>query len=300
MPALDLNLIRTFLHLYETRSVTRTAELTSVTQPAVSHALGRLRKQLNDQLFSRSPRGLAPTQRAEEIYPLLNQAIEVIESTIDDVSTFRPATSRRRFRILATDLGEVSLVPPVLRRIAETAPHIDLHITPLDIAEAESGLRQGQVDAVICTPRITAMDIDRDELFSDVYCGIRANRHPRITDHPSLAAFLAERHIAVEAAAGHTDVDQSLERVGHSRDVALRISHFAALPHLVECSTYLSVIPATVSAQFCATAKISTFDLPFPVPPVEISLYTYRRLLPDPGVQWLRQTIRETLHHWGS
>jgi DNA-binding transcriptional LysR family regulator len=298
MSSPDLNLIRTFLHLYETRSVTQTAERISVTQPSVSHALSRLRKQLNDQLFSRSPHGMRPTQRADEIYPLLRQAIEVIEATIDDVSMFDPATSPRMFRIRATDLGEVSLIPPVLRRIAETAPQVDLHITPLDMAVAEAELRQGQADAVICTPRIAARDIDRDVLFGDVYCGIRATRHPRIQEDPTLSAFLAERHIAVEASAGHTEVDRSLERVGQARDVALRISHFAALPQLIESSSLLSVIPRSVSAQFCAAADITTFELPFRVPSVEISLYTYRRRLPDPGVQWLRRTIREALNHW--
>jgi len=67
---------------------------------------------------------------------------------------------------------------------------------------------------------------------------------------------------------------------------------------LIEGSALLSLIPRSVSDQFCALADITTFELPFPVPSVEISLYTYRRRLPDPGVQWLRLTIREALSHW--
>ena len=297
---IDLNLVRTFLHLYETRSVTRTAERMSITQPSVSHALARLRKQFNDNLFSRSTGGLKPTQRASEVYPMLRQAIEVIEATIGGVARFDPATSRRTFRVHATDLGEVSVVPPVLRLIAEAAPAVDLHITPLDFAIAETELRQGQADAVICTPRITADDIARDVLFDDVYCGLRSTRHPRIADHPTLAEFLTERHIAVEVSAGHTDVDRSLELLGHTRDVALRISHFAALPQLIEKTSYLSIIPSSVSEQFCAVADITSFELPFTVPAMEVSLYTYRRALPDPGVEWLRQAIRAALCDWGT
>ena len=78
----DLNLVRTFLRLYETRSVTRTAEQMSLTQPSVSHALRRLRKQFNDNLFSRSSGGLEPTERSRKIYPLLRQAIEAVEATM--------------------------------------------------------------------------------------------------------------------------------------------------------------------------------------------------------------------------
>ncbi|HEY5853754.1 MAG TPA: LysR family transcriptional regulator [Aldersonia sp.] len=298
MAETDLNLVRTFLHLYETRSVTRTAERMSLTQPSVSHALGRLRKQFNDPLFSRSTGGLRPTERAIEVYPMLRQAIEAIETTMSGIAAFDPATSRRTFRVHATDLGEMSLMPPVLGRIAEAAPAVDLHITPFDFAVAETELRQGQADAVICTPRIAADDITRDALFGDAYCGLRATRHPRIGATPSLEEFLAERHIAVEVAAGHTDVDRALAGMGHSRVVALRISHFAALPQLIEPTCYLSVIPRSVAELFCAIADIAAFDLPFAVPPVEIALYTYRRELPDPGIDWLRRTIRTAVHEW--
>lgn len=296
----DLNLIRTFLHLYETRSVTRTAERMSITQPSVSHALRRLRKQFNDTLFSRSAGGLQPTERAIAVYPMLRQAIQAVEDTMSGISGFTPAASRRTFRVHATDLGEISLIPPVLHRIGDQAPEIDFQIIPLDFACVETELRQGQADAVICTPPIIAADIRREALFGDVYWGIRSAQHPRIRDHPSLAEFLAERHIAVGAAAGHTDVDHALAGIGHSRKVALRISHFAALPQLVEQTNYLSVIPRSVVELFCSNADITAFRLPFRVPPVEIALYTYRRAFPDPGIDWLRGAIRSAVGEWAS
>ncbi|SED73093.1 DNA-binding transcriptional regulator, LysR family [Rhodococcus jostii] len=291
----DLNLVRTFLLLYETRSVTRTAECLSLTQPSVSHALGRMRKQFNDSLFSRSTNGLQPTELAISMYPTLRQAIEVIDSTVSGVGQFDSATSRRTFRLHATDLGEVSLLPPVLARIAETAPGVDLHVTPLNFSVVETELRQGQADAVICTPRVTADDFERDVLFPDSYCGICSDAHPRIGRTPTLDEFLGERHIAVDVAAGHTDVDRSLSLLGHSRDVALRISHFAALPQLLETTPYLSIIPASVAEQFCRMADVKIFDLPFDVPAVEISLYTYKRVLPDPGTEWFRRTVKAAL-----
>ncbi|WP_435202348.1 LysR family transcriptional regulator [Janibacter sp. GS2] len=296
----DLNLVRTFLHLYETRSVTQTAERLTVTQPSVSHALSRLRRDLNDQLFNRSTGGLRATQRADDLYPLMRQALDVIDASVDELATFSPETSQRTFTLLATDLGEISLLPALLARVTQQAPHVTLHVGPLDIRDAPDALRQGQADAVICTPRITAPDIDRDVLFDDSYCGISALDHPRVRGNPTLQQFQAERHIAVVESIGHGDADHALERLGLSRDIGLRISHFAALPQLVERTGHLAIITRTVSNHFCAAARITPFALPFEVPPVQIAAYTYRRRLPDPGVQWLRQTIREALTDWTS
>lgn len=115
---------------------------------------------------------------------------------------------------------------------------------------------------------------------------------------PRLEEFLAERHIAVEASAGHTNVDESLGSLGRTRDIALRISHFAALPELVEKTSYLSVIPTSVAPEMCAQASIETFELPFAVPELQVSLHTYRRALPDPGVTWFRETIISALRDW--
>ncbi|MFZ2528657.1 MAG: LysR family transcriptional regulator [Rhodococcus sp. (in: high G+C Gram-positive bacteria)] len=295
MAQLDLNLIPTFLLLYETRSATRTAEELSLTQPAVSHALGRLRRHFNDRLFNRSPGGLQPTELATTIYPTLRQAIEVIDTTVRGAGRFDPTTSRRTFRLHATDLGEINLLPAVLRLIADTAPHIDLHVEPLNFSVVEDRLRQGRADAAICTPPITAPDVDRDLIRRDSYCGICSADHPRIGNEPTLDDFLAERHIAVEVTTGHTDVDHALASLGHVRDVALRISHFAALPHLIEQTRYLSIIPRSVADQFLGIAPVKTFELPFDVPAVEISLYTYKRVLPDPGIAWFRHAVRTAL-----
>src|ERR1700754_617761 len=189
MAQTDLNLVRTFLRLYETRSVTRAAEQMSLTQPSVSHALRRLRKQFNDNLFSRSSGGLEPTERAREIYPLLRQAIDAVETTMAGVAGFDPETAQRTFHLQATDIGEIGLLPPVLAFIADSAPGVDLHVAPLNVATAATALRQGHTDAVLATTRITADDISRQVLVDDVYCGIRSATHPRITNQPSLREF---------------------------------------------------------------------------------------------------------------
>ncbi|SEG07759.1 transcriptional regulator, LysR family [Saccharopolyspora kobensis] len=291
----DLNLMKTFVLLYETRSATRTAEALFITQPSVSHALRRLRRQFNDELFTRSPDGLAPTEIAERMYPRLQQALEVIEETVSGAGRFDPATSQRTFRICATDLGEISLLPAILARLEREAPNCAVEVLPLDMAAVPRHLRQGRADAVICTPRIDAPDLQRDALFQERYFGLRARAHPRIGDHPTLAEYLGERHIVVDPAAGHVDADMELTRLGHRREVAARVPHFTALPELLARTHYLSAVPSGVAGLFTRSSEVATFRLPFEIPTVEVSLYTYRRALPAPGTDWLRELIRNTL-----
>ncbi|MER7394746.1 LysR family transcriptional regulator [Streptomyces sp. NPDC000151] len=291
MTDLDLNLVKTFVLLYETRSVTRTAEALFITQPSASHALRRLRRHFGDELFVRSADGLRPTETAARMYPRLRQALEVITETVSGAGAFDPLTSQRTFRIRATDLGEMILLPAVLAELEARAPHCRMEVAPLDSAGAAEELRQGRADAVICTPRIDAPDIRRDPLFQERYVGLRAEDHPRIGDRPGLGEYLAERHIAVAAAAGHLDADQVLGRLGHPRDIVAHVPHFAVLPELVARTGYLAVVPGRAVRSFTRAAPVRTFTLPFDLPTAEVALYTYRRTLPAPAVEWLRDTV---------
>src|SRR5207248_5599208 len=74
--AFDLNLLKAFDALISERAVTRAAGRIGLSQPAMSHALSRLRGLFADDLFVRTPAGMEPTARAREIAPLVSAAIE--------------------------------------------------------------------------------------------------------------------------------------------------------------------------------------------------------------------------------
>lgn len=295
MANVDLNLIKTFVLIYQTRSATKTAESLYVTQPSVSHALRRLRSQFNDPLFIRSADGLAPTELAREIYPQLHQALGVIEDTVSGAGHFDPAVSEKTFRLRWTDLGEIALLPDVLATVEERAPHCAVLVAPLDYASAADDLRQDRSDAVICVPRIDAPDLRRDALFKEGYLGLCASTHPRIDEAPTMASFMAERHIAIDTAAGHGDPDQTLVEQGHRRTIAVRVPHFAVLPELVARTQHLAVVPARVATLFTRMAPVRTFQLPWSIPQVQVGLFTLRRVLPAPEIEWLRNIIVEVL-----
>lgn len=288
---MDFNLVKTFVLLYKTGSVTRTAEAMFVTQPAVSHSLRRLRRLFNDELFVRGEHGLAPTTSAQSAFPGLNQALETIEETVADIRGFDPATTTREFRLRLTDLGEMYLLPDILQTITTLAPQCTIDVQPLDFAAAAEDLRYGRADAVICTPDISATDLQRDPLLPSKYVGICTTSHPRVGPTPTLDEFLAERHILVDSSSGHDLTDQALSALGHRRNVAMRIPHFAALPELVARTRCLAVAPESVADAFMRTADVRTFDLPVDTAAVTVALYTYRRTVTSPAVEWLRNVV---------
>lgn len=105
MAGMDLHLIRTFRSIYESGSLTRAAEELSVTQPSVSYALARLRKQLADQLFIRNAEGMILTHRATELFITFKTAVNAIDASVEAGKTFDPAVARQQFRFCLTDLG---------------------------------------------------------------------------------------------------------------------------------------------------------------------------------------------------
>jgi len=128
-------------------------------------------------------------------------------------------------------------------------------------------------------------------LVREHYVGLCAKDHPGITDRPTLAAYLGERHLSVDAAAGHSQAEQVLSSLGLRCEVGLRVSHFAALPHLLERTRYLAMVPCASAQWSLRAANVRIFTLPVDVPEVEVSLYTYDRRPASPAIDWLRSVI---------
>src|SRR3569833_3596877 len=151
----DLNLVRTFVLLYETRSVTATAESLHVTQPTISYSLLMLRRRFSDELFRRTGGGLVPTTTARALYEPLHSALSGIETAVSGAWSFDPASARAAFTLCLSDLGEISLLPRLMAALPSAAPGVTLTVRPLDVGRAAAKLGRGGVDAVIAGPRVS-------------------------------------------------------------------------------------------------------------------------------------------------
>jgi DNA-binding transcriptional LysR family regulator len=291
----DLNLMRTFVRIYETRSVSRAAELLFISQPSVSYALGKLRRMLKDELFLRGPDGLNPTNVAVAVYPQLRHSLEAMDEAVQGVTVFDPRTSRRNFRLLLTDIGEIALLPAVLAQIQDLAPSVSVEVLPLVYESAREDLTQARADAAICTPRIDAPDLVRDQLLVQSYWGICSASHPRIGAEPSVEEFLRERRVVVSEQLGHEHIQQRMRELNYDQPPAVKLPHFSAMPHVLASTNYIGIVPEMVAQIFAAEGPIKMFKLPFSVLAGNVSLYTYRRPGPMPALDWFRETIRDVL-----
>ncbi|WP_229874034.1 LysR family transcriptional regulator [Amycolatopsis deserti] len=292
----DLNLVRTFVLLYETRSVTATAESLHVTQPTVSYSLQKLRRRFSDELFRRTGGGLAPTTTAQALYPPLHHALAEIESTLSGAHSFDPATACARFTLCLSDLGEVSLLPRLMAALPSRAPGVTLTVRPLDVDSAVDQLGRGEIDAFVASPLISSQRVARIPLFSEGYVGMVAENHPRLRGAAvSLAELTAERHITVFGPTGHHGPRRALEARGLLDRVVLEVTRFSTLPYLVQDSELVAMVPRLVADVFAADHRVRLLELPFHIEPAQVSVYARHSHARTPAQHWLTEFMHETL-----
>ena len=129
---LNLRELRILNALLRERSITRTAQLLATTQPGISKVLRHLRTQFADPLFVRNGHAMQPTTRALDIADQLRTLLAAADGLRASVTAFDPLQSDRTFSLLLTDVGMIRFLPPLIARVAEIAPRINIRATPLD------------------------------------------------------------------------------------------------------------------------------------------------------------------------
>jgi DNA-binding transcriptional LysR family regulator len=291
----DLNLVRTFVLLYETRSVTATAESLHVTQPTISYSLQKLRRRFSDELFRRTGTGLEPTTTARALYEPLHGALSAIETTVSGAWSFDPASARAAFTLCLSDLGEISLLPRLMAALPSCAPGVTLTVRPLDVANAAGQLGRGEIDAFIASSLIDSQRVARIPLFSEGYLGMVSRDHPRLGTEVSVGALAAERHVTVFGPTGHDGPRRALEAYGLLDRVVLEVTRFAALPYLVQDGELVAMVPRLVAEMFAADHRVRLFELPLDVEPAQVSVYTRHPHSRSPAQHWLVGFMREVL-----
>src|SRR5262249_33620612 len=142
---IDANLIVALNALLQERSVTRAADRMGLGQPAMSHALARLRDQLGDPLLIRRGNSLVLTERAVSLLEPAALAVAQLERVFEPQGVFDPHTAQRRFRLFATDNLELYVLPLLCKRIGAEAPGVSLHVRHLP-AESPDELATGGAD----------------------------------------------------------------------------------------------------------------------------------------------------------
>jgi DNA-binding transcriptional LysR family regulator len=291
--SLDLNLLRLFDAVYRTRNVSRAAEALGLTQPAASHALGRLRLLLGDALFTRVAGGVAPTPRAERLALAVQSALGTLEEALAESDRFDPAGSRKTFRIHMSDIGEGRFLPPLMQRLGELAPGVRIETMPLPVADIAPALDSGRIDfAFGFLPKVA--DTQRSRLLHDRYIVLLRQDHPFARARRSRTSALAGlRTLDYVAVRTHTETLRILQLLNLEDRVRLTTEHFMVLPAIVRATDLAVVMPRNIARGFSEQGGYAIVEPAFPLRDFTVSLHWSRRFEADAANRWLRQVIRE-------
>lgn len=289
----DLNLLVVFEALMRERHVGRAAERLFLSQSATSHALGRLRDLLGDPLFVRHPKGVEPTARAQELAPAIADALDRVRAIVTPRAPFDPARLQRVFTIGATDYAVFVVLAPLLARLQESAPGLDLRIVPVDQGGVAAAFDRGELDFAIGNFPDPPHRIESIPLFEERFVGVVRRGHPALeADRLSLDAFTALPHALVSLRGDpHGRVDEALAAIGRSRRVAVTVAHFLALPFVIGASDMVGVLAERAAVRMAETAALSLFALPIEMPSWTLHLLRPRQLADQPEVAWFSGLI---------
>ena len=295
MSHVDLNLIRTFVILYETQSVTLTAEQLFVTQPSISYSLSKLREIFKDQLFIRTRSGMEPTTTAEQLYREFNPSIKSINNTVSNSRQFDPLLSNKRFRVAMTDLGEMALLPSIFYKLQTDAPNVELEVMPLEIDKVNEWMSSGKIDAVICSRPLNNHNIEKHILLKEHYVCVINNAFSPSCDHLTMSQFMDHKHVLVTRSLGHGATEEVLSKIGIKRKVSLELSHFSILPSVLAKAGLMAILPYQIATYFSHKENLKIFSLPFEVSPFNVTLHWSSRHNKSPSHRWFRELIIQAI-----
>lgn len=289
-----MTLLLVFEALLRRRKLTAVAQELGLTQSAVSHALGRLRRIFDDELFLRRPHGVEPTARASALAPDVQAILRLTQSALNGPAAFDPATSARGIAIAALDYETALLAPRLAQRLAVEAPRMLLTFRGLARATALAALEGGEVDlAIAYLPRLAAGFV-ATALYEETFAVAARPDHPAARAGMTLDAFCAAPHVLTSIGGdARGAVDDSLEAVGRGRRVALVVPTF--FPALAAAATGSLIVtgPRRFIEAYAASLGLLVFDPPVPVRGFTVSAVTHRRSAGDPALEWVTAMLRD-------
>ena len=294
MPISDLNQLRTFVVLYELRSVTAAAESLHVTQPTVSYTLRRLRERFGDDLFRREGHEMVPTGKATQLFGPIHDALAQIDQTGDESDAFEPASFTGAVAMGLTSIGEQTFLPPIMAALENEAPRLHLQVERLDSDQVEDGLIRGTVDLAMTVSMIDSPRLWRTHVRAVEYVALSAAAHPLPETGPDM--FEGRRFVRVSARGGHIFPLQALTEHGLMPQVVLTVEEYATVPAVLQSTDLVVLMPRHVAEVFCGWFPgLKIADLPWPGQSTPVSVYSRREASLSPAQRWIRALVLDSV-----
>lgn len=288
----DLNLLVVLDTIYTEGGITKAAERLHLTQPAISHALARLRDLFNDPLFERQGHKMVPTPLTKRLIDPLRGSLQAIGSLLNDTQSFEPEVAKKRFVIGLRDFMESTVMPPLMRALAVEAPGIEVSSVRANRRSLESELAAGTLDLAVdvLLPLSDAVKVKR--ISVDGMAVVARKDHPAIHGSIDLDTYLAQRHVLVTSrrqGPGFEDIE--LRRMGVQRQVALRCQFYFAACRTVSETDLVLTMPESYA--HIANRQFGNQVMAFPVALSSMDAYLYWHASTDNDAasRWLRSAL---------
>jgi DNA-binding transcriptional LysR family regulator len=287
---LDLNLLLVFDTVLRERSVVRAADSLAISQPAVSHALNRLRHALKDKLFVRTPAGMSPTPRAEQLALPVRKALNELQLAVEG-DTFDPSTADRRFTIAVNNYAAVVAAGPILAAVRAQAPNVRLSLVPSGTLNLRDRLDRGELDLAVSGRAIDGERFASQQLIEDRFVAVLRSGHPALRKKLTAAALAELQHLGISSSPEDlTFLDEFLKARNSARFVATDVPYLSAGAVLVQ-SNLVAILGRKLAMEFRRAYPIEIRELPFEAPPLHSVMSWHRRFDDVPAHRWLRGTI---------
>ncbi|MFD1796944.1 LysR family transcriptional regulator [Paracoccus aurantiacus] len=291
---LDLNLLVALDVMMRERNVTRASEKLNLSQAASSNALSRLREYFDDELLVRVGRRMVLTDRARALQAELEEVLRRIETGVITAPDAPPHRLKRRIIVGTADAIATDLLARLTVRLASEAPGIKLFIRPLG-SSPDQVLERGGVDMLLIPRQFASanhpMEVLYQESFRVLACREGAWGKTAIT----AKGYLAASHVIVEIGPEQkVPVDRAIIEQAHGRlNAAVSVPSQMTVPWHLVGTDRLGAVPETVAVKFSKLLPLTSYPLPFDVPPNVIVMQWNAQRADDTGLAWLRRLIVE-------
>jgi len=297
---IDLNLFTVFEAIYSEGSLTQAAKRLNLTQPAISHALSRLRERLDDPLFERHGHKMRPTPLAQNLLPEVQSALSQLNQALQVAHRFDASKSDKTYCLALRDVIEATMLPPLMQNLSEQAPQVKVSTTRIDRKDMSQKLASGELDFAVDVLLPNAPQVKHQKIIEDELVVLVNSQLPQHSQAMNEDGYLQAKHIVVSSRSSGPDlVDYALSSRGLNRNIHLRCQQYYAACQVVANSDLVLTMPKryalVLSRHF---NNIEIMAMPIHSSNVDIHLYWHQSRDKDPASVWFRGFIQSLAGHW--
>ena len=292
--AIDLNLLVVFEAIYRLGSLSKASRELNMSQPAISHALSKLRHIYSNQLFIRTHRSMVPTGIADSIWKDIEQSLKLIKTSFSHLTNgFTPASSTRVFTLALGNYGEAIILPDLLGALAQEAPSVRLKLAKGYAYENPSNLESGEVDLALDLLVSQTQGLESETIMQEQFVFIVNPSHPELQGH--LSIDLIKKHGLIRVDLNTPDRSIFSEIIDpHHRLPApvLSLHNPHVIPNIIAKNNYIGLLTRMLALKSQSCQNVRVYTLPEHELKVPVKLFWHKKFSDDKGIIWLKDLIK--------